>query len=622
MNFFQRQAKARQNTKLLIALFGAAVVTICFAIWYLVGLILYSSEVGSLAISPARLLEAMPGDFNFWVIAATLIAIAAGCLHKIYQLSKDASAVAQQLGGKLIVPATYDQHERRLLNIVEEMSIASSVPMPKVYILDDESINAFAAGTSYENAVIGVTHGAITLLNRAELQGVIAHEFSHIFNGDMRLNIKAIGVLNGILFISVIGRVFMRPSRRSNKKGGGYIVIIGVALWLVGSLGVFFGSAIKAAINRQREYLADASAVQFTREPQGLAGALKKIGGSSSILSASAAAEFSHLYFSSGIRGFLSFATHPPLEERIRAIEPSWDGKFITPEPSVVELGEAGAASAAGGRAIARAVTTAAVLGEIDSIGELNAEKLDRAHLAIGTIGELLRVSAADALGAQFVVFALLLDADIAVSIKQRACLRSAFTAAQMEQFERVAQEAALLDRANYLNLIYLAAPSLKLLSPAQYAAFRRVMNELIDADFRVTLFERNLKYLALYPLEIAHGDRKIASEIYGKLSDISGEAATVLSAIVYERFGGDEKGLEPFNAMIAKFGANLAYAPHATEDRLEAAYNALQRAKPELRQTIVEMALFCLKSDGIFDAEDTETIHAFCALMRLPILV
>ncbi|GHV06263.1 Zn-dependent protease [Campylobacterota bacterium] len=621
MNFFQRQAKARQNTKLLIALFGAAVVAICFAIWYLVGLILYSSEAGSLAISPARLLEVSPGDFNFWVIVATLVVIAAGCLHKIYQLSKDASAVAQQLGGKLIVPATYDRHERRLLNIVEEMSIASSVPMPKVYLLADESINAFAAGTSYENAVIGVTHGAITLLNRAELQGVIAHEFSHIFNGDMRLNIKAIGVLNGILFISVIGRIFMNSSRRSNKKGAAYTAIIGIALWIIGSLGVFFGSAIKAAINRQREYLADASAVQFTREPQGLAGALKKIGGSSSILSASAAAEFSHLYFSSGIRGFLSFATHPPLEERIRAIEPSWDGRFITPEPSAVDtVSETSAAGA--GAAITQALTTAAVLGEIGSIGELNAEKLDRAHSAIGAIGELLRVSAADALGAQFVVFALLLDADIAVSIKQRSCLRAAFTAAQMEQFERVAQEAALLDRANYLNLICLAAPSLKLLSPAQYAAFRRVMNELIDADFRVTLFERNLKYLALYPLEIAHGDRKVASEIYGKLSDIAGEAATVLSAIVYERFGGDEKGLEPFNAMIAKFGANLAYAPHADEARLEAAYNTLQRAKPELRQQIVEMALFCLKSDGVFDAEDTETIHAFCALMRLPILL
>lgn len=641
MNFFERQAKAKQNTTLLIALFGAAVAGICFALWYVVGAVFYAfGEHRDAAFAPARLFEAVPLDVSFTIVALTLIVISAGCIQKFVQLSHDAGCVAEQLGGRLITPATYDGHEKRLLNVVEEMSIASSVPMPKVYLLRDESINAFAAGTSYDDAVIGVTHGAITLLNRAELQGVIAHEFSHIFNGDMSLNIKTIGMLNGIVFISIFGQFFMRVSLSGNRSHNGknntaWAAVLGGVIWMIGSIGVFFASAIKAAINRQREYLADASAVQFTREPQGLAGALKKIGGSSSIISAPAAAEFSHLYFSSGIRNFFSFASHPPLEERIRAIEPYWDGKFITPRLTASAEGEDKWGGKTGGKlggklggafgdqgAVAKTVTLTAVLGEIGNIGEMSAEKLERAEAAIGAISPLLRESAADSLGAQFVVFALLLDADLVVATKQRSLLRTVFATRQMEQFELIALVAAGLERANYLNLIYLAQPSLKLLSSKQYTIFRQIMNDLINADNRITLFERNLKYLALYPLEIAYGDRKVESEKYSKLKEIANEAAIVLSMIVYDRFGSDEKALEPFNAMITKFCVNLIYTPHSDENRLEAAYNALQRATPELRRAIIEMALFCLKSDGIFDAADTETIHAFCALMRLPILV
>jgi Zn-dependent protease with chaperone function len=230
------------------------------------------------------------------------------------------------------------------------MALAAGVPMPQVYVLDqDAGINAFAAGHSPEDAAIGITRGGMTLLTRDELQGVIGHEFSHLLNGDMRLNIRIMGVLFGIVCLTVIGRVLLYA--RGGNRGRAPMLLLGVALLVIGALGVLFGRLIQAALSRQREMLADASAVQFTRNPAGLAGALRKIGRVGARIDSPHAGEVSHMFFENGLGKpvFGWLATHPPLAERIRALDPGWDGSFDAhdADPTAETTPERGSAAAA-----------------------------------------------------------------------------------------------------------------------------------------------------------------------------------------------------------------------------------------------------------------------------------
>ena len=268
------------------------------------------------------------------VALGTILVVGLASLIRIAFLSGGGKVVAESLGGKRLQPNTPNPLETRILNLVEEMAIASGTPVPPVYLLEEDGINAFAAGYSPADAVVGITRGCAEKLNRDQLQGVIAHEFSHILNGDMRLNIRLSGIIFGIIFLSRIGEIMMRVSgssrRRSsnNSDGGAALVMIGLGIFIIGLLGGFFGSLIRAAVSRQREFLADASAVQFTRNPEGISGALKRIGGfsSGSEIQSSLAGDYSHFFFSSALSSM--FATHPPLPMRIRRIEPNWASEY------------------------------------------------------------------------------------------------------------------------------------------------------------------------------------------------------------------------------------------------------------------------------------------------------
>ncbi|MGC2166174.1 MAG: M48 family metallopeptidase, partial [Gallionella sp.] len=342
MNFFEAQARAKRQTGWLLLLFALAVAGLVVLTNLLVmAVIFFNRDIGSYT------------QLTFWqrfdwglfgiVSIASIAVILLGSTYKMLSLKGGGSVVAELLGGRLVPHNTDDPALRRLINVIEEMAIASGTPPPPVYLLDDMGINAFAAGLTPYNAVIGVTRGAITYLSRDELQGVIAHEFSHIFNGDMRMNIHLMGVLHGILLIGLAGYYLLRVTRfttSSRSRGGGNAVIIvlvlGVGLLVIGYVGFFFGQWIKATVSRQREFLADASAVQFTRNRHGIAGALIKIGGATwgSRLESPSARQYCHAYFSDGVGGFLDglFATHPPLEHRIKRIDPRWDGKFVAPK--------------------------------------------------------------------------------------------------------------------------------------------------------------------------------------------------------------------------------------------------------------------------------------------------
>ncbi|MEM9186547.1 MAG: M48 family metallopeptidase [Planctomycetota bacterium] len=452
-DFFARQAKARRNTTLLVVLFGAAVIGIVGTVFGLVYWacselpIAHPATYSSLDGFGARE-EQFPWEIPVCAGLASLVLIGGGSLFKVSALrAGGGTSVAETLGGKRLYPDAAGATERRVLNVVEEMAIASGTPVPPVYLMEEDGINAFAAGFSPSDAVIGVTRGCAETLSRDELQGVIAHEFSHILNGDMRMSIRLIGILHGILLLGLIGQMLFRVlfyagagrSRSSNSKNdsGGAILLallaISVALIVLGSIGSLFGGLIKAAVSRQREYLADASAVQFTRNPAGISGALKRIGGAvyGSKLKHPRAAEASHMYFAQGVwEGFTSLmATHPPLPKRIRAIEPNWDGAW--PEAAAAVGG--GAAAGASGFAAApaagnpfrqpsltpatvpplpQAVPLAVVDHAVDQVGDPTEEHREYARGLIASIDPRVVASVREPYGARAVIYALLLDRD------------------------------------------------------------------------------------------------------------------------------------------------------------------------------------------------------------------
>ena len=282
MDFFAHQDKARKNTKLLVVYFAIAVACIIASVYIASLMIFFGTQSQQQPGEPVREFVVWDPVLFLYAALGTLGVVLLGSLYKTFELSDGGSAVAESLGGRLVNPNTANPDERKLRNVIEEMALASGVPIPKIYVLDDEKgINAFAAGHSPSDAAIGVTLGCMTLLNRDELQGVIGHEFSHILNGDMRLNLRIMGVLFGILCLAVIGRILLYTRGRDSRDRNP-LMLLGLALIVIGAIGVFFGRLIQAALSRQREFLADASSVQFTRNPAGLSGALQKIGGAGS----------------------------------------------------------------------------------------------------------------------------------------------------------------------------------------------------------------------------------------------------------------------------------------------------------------------------------------------------
>jgi len=308
MDFFDHQQQAERRTGWLVAMFVAAVGATVVGTFVVLALTLGGGDFRN------------PGLF-LGTSAIVFLIVGIGALVKFGQMSGGGRAVAAAMGGRQVDPASGDPDERRALNVVEEMAIASGMPVPPVYVIEDGTINAFAAGNSPKDAVIGITRGCMQRLTRDELQGVVAHEFSHIFHQDTRLNMRLVGWLGGLMALSLVGQAMLRSMRfvRSRKNDGTAVILLaGLVFFVLGIVGYFFGRIIQAAVSRQREFLADASAVQYTRNPDGIASALEKIAAVGSAMHAPAAPEFSHFFFASGLDSV--FATHPPLAERIRRI--------------------------------------------------------------------------------------------------------------------------------------------------------------------------------------------------------------------------------------------------------------------------------------------------------------
>ena len=588
MNFFEHQDQARRKTLFLIVLLSLAVLVLISLTIIAAGIILpaFSTSASSIDLAQAaqgglieRIMRFAFSAQGAWIAIAVISVVAAGSLYKYAQIKRGGKYVAEKLDASPVNTNTRDFYERRLLNIVEEMAIASGNPVPAVYVLDDTSINAFAAGNTNNDAVIGITTGCMTLLNREELQGVVAHEFSHIHNGDMRLNMRILAILNGILLIGTIGYTILRSgthanaarSRNDDNKGAGAVALFGLALLIIGYGGTFFGNLIKAAVSRQREFLADASAVQFTRSPRGISQALQKIGGhhEKAMLKETAAAEFSHLYFAQGISTlFNSFmATHPPLDKRIQAVDKGWSGKFITPDYSKIHEEyqydknkevEAGSGSNVkkGLDKLERVIDVAAVGASaatilspkqdskanlenspfeqaIENAGEPDERNVAAAKTTIGRIDDQLRDAAHEPFSARAVVYCLFLDfTNITVRQQQIQGLKQRShpqTYSDVLNYHELVLQIARRER---LTLLSLCLPALRDMSHRQYDVFKENLLRLISADQRVSLFEWS------YFQIIVSGIEETRIRESRRLSDLQTEASLLLR--VFTQADGD----------------------------------------------------------------------------------
>jgi Zn-dependent protease with chaperone function len=624
MDFFANQERARRNTTLLVFFYLLAVCLIILAVYTTFAVALSGSQGPSEPGAP-QLYSLWNPELFLWVVGGTVIVIASGMLYKISQLSAGGQVVATMLGGRKLENQTRNIDERKILNVVEEMAIASGLPPPPVYMLDNEpGINAFAAGFSPRDAVIGVTAGCVQQLSRDQLQGVIAHEFSHILNGDMKLNIKMIGLLNGILVIAVIGYwVMCSTSRSRNSKGenNAPFIIIGLVLMIVGYIGVFFGNIIKAAISRQREFYADAAAVQFTRNPEGIAGALKKIGGFDfgSKLETPNAPEASHMFFSSGITGFLSglFATHPPLAERIKRL----DGTII-PEMTDEESSES--SDAVSGFTGARSQSKLHLSPEktVAKVGTPTQENADFAATMLSKIPRSLIEAANSVYGARAVIFALLLDEDKNSKTRQiqENGLKNQIDEQLFKSCLTAADEIAGLWQGYRLPLANMSVAALKEISSSQYFDFIKIVDFLAMADNKIDLFEHMISRLVRKYLDPEA--KKSKGVKYNNKSQLLEYCADLISCLAFWGTDDDNDAKKAFEAGIAKFNAgNIEMRSRAKSNTvlLDAAIDVFSLASPQIKRSVIESCVATIAADNLVTIEEAEVLRSVSAALDCP---
>jgi len=648
MDFFERQDQARHNTKLLVIYFTAGVAVLIATVY--VAVLLIFTGVNSRHSKRYRDFDDQPQvalwnpRLFFGVTIGTLAVIGLGSAFKTAELAQGGSVVATNLGGRLVNPSTTVPDERKLLNVVEEMAIAAGIPVPQVYLLPGEhGINAFAAGHSTSDAVVAVTEGAMKLLTRDELQGVMGHEFSHILNGDMRLNLRLMGIIFGIVCLAVIGRILLQL-RGGNSRDRNPLPLLGLALIVLGGAGIFFGRLIQAAVSRQREFLADASSVQFTRNPAGLAGALKKIGGLSygSKLEAAHAAEASHMFFGNGMgESFLHLMdTHPPLAERIRAIDPSFDG--IMPEVSGAELededGLAGAfaglapgvgAGRPGGRRDAYPTSPAnpafATRGVMPNMSNPTTAHLRYAEGLRTTVPPALQAAARESLGASALIYALLLSDDDTVRGKQLDELTATTSTGVSQETLRLWPEAKAVATHARLPLVDLALPGLRHLSPAQFQQFRAAVQKLVEGDGEIDLFEYVLQKIVLRHLEPYFTQARKPVIQYYALKPLAGDSAVLLSALAY--VGQEEpdkvrlafeQGAQPLSH-ASQTPLALLPADQSDLSQVDAALNRLTQAVPQIKKNVLSACAQTVAADGVIQEAEAELLRAVADTLDCP---
>lgn len=608
-NFFAAQDQARGNTKLLVFLFALAVITLLVLTNLLVMITLgvMAPEHYQLLLNPSDPLwfEQLPWKMMGWVSLFVFVIIAAVISIKQAELSQGGQVVAKALGGRLVEHQLADDKQQRLLNIVEEMAIAAGVPVPPVYLTPESSINAFAAGYSPADAVIGVTQGCLNLLDRDQLQGVIAHEFSHILNGDMRLNIRLIALLHGIECIGHAGYFLLRSSGRRNavivsssksKDNGGGILGLALGLMVLGYLGTFFGSLIKAAVSRQREFLADASAVQFTRNPAGIAGALKAIGGASygSKIKNPNADEMSHLFFGEAISHWTSFfATHPPLQQRIKRLDPSWDGVF----PAEAQLKQQSSAEP----------PVAAKTSEQKTVAVLAA------------LPALLLHSSRHAPSAPALCCACLIQTEHLA--KQWAMVKAFGDHQLMQNVDKLYDDVSRLSGKQKLQLLQIAVPGLKQLSHQQFVEFQQLCQNLSRCDGEENLLE----WALLNWLQHCVGSQFDSSLLHRRdqshTMDQVQQPVLALLSLCAQQAKHQELQQQSWKVGLEVLGLPSTTArPDISFQRLSEQLPALIHSSPRLKHQLWQMMKMAVQADELINEQEELLLQALVLLLEIPV--
>jgi Zn-dependent protease with chaperone function len=635
MDFFAHQDRARRQTRRMLLLFALAVAAIVVAADVV---LVFTFGIGAPRHADGGIAWGALGG----VSAVVLLVIGLGSLYRIASLSGGGAVVARQLGGVPVAADTGDFAYRRLRNVVEEIAIASGVPVPEIFVLEEEGgINAFASGYAPTDAAITVTRGALDKLTRAELQGVIGHEFSHVLNGDMRLNIRLMGIVFGILVVATIGR------RIAGSDGRGGAVTFGLALLAVGYVGVVFARMIKASISRQREFLADASAVQFTRQTEGIAGALKKIGGlaEGSKLASTETEEVAHMLFGDGVGYSALFATHPPLAARILRLDPTfrtdelkrvaaaWSqpvrlGEHAADRADVSIAGFAPAGTTAPSadsaalppRDAEMRLSPAGVVRQVGNPGNDDRAAAQRLH---ATIPARLRAAAWRPDEAMALIFALLLNDEADVRTRQLALVAAQCGEPVRGTTGALAGELSWLHPMHRLPLAALAFPTLRRRPRPQLTTFMVALRALIDEDGRVTLDEYCLA--KLIGVQVIDALDPAAVQVMGRvrLPDAAKELQDLLAVLARYGHQDDESARRAYLLGLQEVlpSAAAVYAPPRDWiAALDRALATLDRLAPAGKELVVRALVQAIGADGKVAVAEAELLRTVCAALHCPL--
>lgn len=625
MNFFEQQDHARRQTRTLVILFVLAVVAIVAAVNLAMALIWNWSHAAYYTG------QIYPRGFFATNTLVTIAFIGVGTLIELYNLREGGDAVAKMAGGRLVSPASRDFQERRLLNVVEEMALASGIACPKVYLLDrEDAINAFAAGYNQNEAVVALTRGALARLTRDELQGVVAHEFSHILNGDMRLNIRLIGLLFGIQMLAGFGQQLMYLGSQSwtvrdrDEKGPSaqfVLFAVGGALLAIGYIGVIFGRLIKSAVSRQREFLADASAVQFTRNADGIGGALRKIGGLSrsmrlgSLIRNPHAEQLSHLFLGAPKPSLIDglFATHPPIEERLRRIYGKNVSLLDAPELAVGDAPES------------------ETLPDIPYVAAgLSTEPMQAPWIAFGNsagqpaaLAPELDSAVHEPQAACAMVYALLLgsgaerDAQIA--------LLGSDVPAQAALVPVLAQAIERMPKSARLPLLDMAMPALKQLPQTARATLLAITDRLIAADNKMSLAEFVLQTILVRRLDPRAG--RATPVRFTQLDQLKPDCIVLLSLVAHAAASGAQRSAAELFASgaascpeLGSSGAQLADVSAINFESVKTALDRLNQLAPLAKPAFIKAVLATAGDAEPMPVATADLLRAICAAIDAPV--
>jgi Zn-dependent protease with chaperone function len=628
VNFFAAQDQARRATRWLVVVYIISTILIVAGVTLIVGVALFS--IGT---------DGRPVDYSVLgviAVAATLF-ILGSSLYKTSRLSAGGGRVALDMGGTLVSPDVTDPRRRQLRNVVEEMAIASGVPVPEIYVLEEEAgINAFAAGFTPADAAIAVTRGTLELLDRDELQGVIAHEFSHIMNGDMRLNIRMMGVLFGIMVLGLIGRLILRGSYHTSmissrrNRNAPAIMLLGLGLAILGWVGVFFARIVKAAVSRQREFLADASAVQFTRQTDGIANALKKIGGYSahSYLKAADPEEISHMLFAGGTSRLTSLlATHPPLAERIRALDPQFrESDYPVLDPRQIHATQDTDGTEREHRVAGLAAGMPAAIGAriANSVGNPDSQHISYARQLRRSIPDSLYGAAHSPEGALLLAISLSLNETQAEA--QLRLVEEQMGAARATLVKRYYEDTAAAGPAYRLPLLEIAFPQLKQRPAAQLEFLLKLIRRLIEVDGHISLSE--YCFYRVMASHLSQAADPVAARKGNRVArKAARQAAVDLVRIVAEQGDTDPDAVaHAFAAGIAGFGqwandhVKVRRVTAETVDTLDQCLETLRHINSAGQQSLLAAVSETITHDGKLTVGEAELLRAICASVDCPL--